>query len=199
MGLRTPDRGTARSSLRRGWRTWHALLYRLLPDLPSYDGAGGPVIPQAVILRPTAAGGAEVLLVKRTTPRAWELPGGFLDAGETNLAGLLREAWEETGLHVRADRLVGWYDRTGFRPHKSPVYACTPVAGTVRRSSEAVAIGYFPVGALPLGLFPWYRKIIRDAAAGVTYEAPQVQYLGLGTVLVSAAIHVGGLTGLLRP
>jgi 8-oxo-dGTP pyrophosphatase MutT (NUDIX family) len=198
MGLRISDRGSARSALRRARRTWHAVLHRLLPDLPSYDGAGGPVIPQAVILRATA-GGAEVLLVKRTTPRAWELPGGYLDAGETNLAGLVREAWEETGLQVRPDRLVGWYDRTGFRPHRSPVYACTPVAGTVRRSSEAVAIAYFPVGALPLGLFPWYREIIRDAAAGVTHEAPQVQYLGPGTVLVSAAIHVGGLTGLLRP
>jgi 8-oxo-dGTP pyrophosphatase MutT (NUDIX family) len=152
-----------------------------------------------VILRTTAAGGADVLLVKRTTPRAWELPGGYLDPGETNLAGLVREAWEETGLHVRPDRLVGWYDRTGFRPHRSPVYACTPVSGTVRRSSEAVAIGYFPIGALPLGLFPWYRGIIRDAAAGVTHEAPQVQYLGPGTVLVSAAIHVGGMIGLLRP
>jgi 8-oxo-dGTP pyrophosphatase MutT (NUDIX family) len=174
------------------------LIHTVLPDLPGYEAGGGPVIPQAVILRPGKAG-PEVLLVKRTTPRAWELPGGYMNRGEAPVTAMAREVREETGLIVRPDRLVGWYERTGFRPHRSPVFACTPVSGNLRRSSEAVAIGYFPAGRLPLGLFPWYREIVRDAVAGRSYPGRREQHLGLGTVAASVAIHLGALSGLLRP
>jgi len=62
-----------------------------------------------------------------------------------------------------------------------------------------VAIGFFPVDHLPLGLFPWYREIIRDAVAGRSHPDRQEQHLGLGTVVTSAAIHLGALSGVLRP
>ena len=174
------------------------ILHVVLPDLPGYESGGGPIIPQAVILRP-GAGGPEVLLVKRTTPRAWELPGGYMNRGEPPVNAMAREVREETGLIVRPDRLVGWYIRTGFRPHRSPVFACTPISGTMRKSSEAVAIDYFPAHRLPLGLFPWYREIVRDAVAGRSYADRREQHLGLGTVAASVVIHLGALSGLLRP
>ena len=173
-------------------------IHAALPGLPGYEPGGGPIIPQAVILRPGATG-PEVLLVKRTTPRAWELPGGYMNRGEPPVNAMAREVREETGLIVRPDRLVGWYVRTGFRPHRSPVFACTPISGTMRRSSEAVAIDYFPVDRLPLGLFPWYREIVRDAVAGRSFTSRREQHLGLGTVAASVAIHLGALSGLLRP
>jgi 8-oxo-dGTP pyrophosphatase MutT (NUDIX family) len=173
-------------------------IHAALPGLPGYEPGGGPIIPQAVILRPGATG-PEVLLVKRTTPRAWELPGGYMNRGEPPVNAMAREVREETGLIVRPDRLVGWYVRTGFRPHRSPVFACSPISGTMRRSSEAVAIDYFPVDHLPLGLFPWYREIVRDAVAGRSYTNRREQHLGLGTVAASVAIHLGALSGLLRP
>jgi ADP-ribose pyrophosphatase YjhB (NUDIX family) len=182
----------------RGRRAWSRLLQAILPDLPGYEPGGGPVIPQAVVLRPGPAG-PEVLLVKRTTPRAWELPGGYLNRGEEPRVAMAREVREETGLEVRADRLIAWYDRTGFRPHRSPVFACTPVGGTLRKSREAVAIGYFPADHLPLGLFPWYREVVRDAVAGRAHPGRREQHLGLVTVAASIAIHVGAVTGLLRP
>jgi ADP-ribose pyrophosphatase YjhB (NUDIX family) len=168
-----------------------------LPDLPGHERGGGPVIPQAAILRPGAAG-PEVLLVKRTSPRAWELVGGYVNPGEAIEAALVREVREETGLVVAIERLIGWYDRTGFRPHRSPVYVCRVVGGALRRSSEAVDIGYFPVDRLPLGLFPWYRPIIRDAAQGVVNSGRQRQRLGVAMVAASAAIHLGEMVGLLR-
>ncbi|HEX2324601.1 MAG TPA: NUDIX domain-containing protein [Chloroflexota bacterium] len=179
-------------------RLWTRAVQALLPDLPGYEAGGGPVIPQAVVIR-GPAGQREVLLVKRTTPRAWELPGGYLNAGEDPQVGMAREVWEETGLRVRSERLVGWYERTGFRPHRSPVYACTEAGGQLRRSREAVAVGFFPVERLPLSLFPWYREIIRDAVEGRSHSGPREQHLGLGTVVTSAAIHLGAVTGLLRP
>lgn len=171
-------------------------LARLLPDLPGYEPGGGPVIPQAVICR-EGPSGVEVLLVKRTSPRAWELPGGYMEDGEAPSETLVREVREETGLLVGLDWLVGWYTRTGFRPHRSPVYRCSPVSGAVRRSHEAVAINYFPASRLPLGLFPWYRPAIRDAISGVTHQEAQRQHLGLGAVLVASAIHLAETAHLL--
>jgi 8-oxo-dGTP diphosphatase len=173
------------------------LLGRLLPDLPAYEPGAGPTIPQAVVLRPGPRG-PEVLLVLRTTPRAWEPPGGYLDPGEAPEDGLRREVWEETGLRVRLDRLVGRYHRTGFRPHVSPVYACSVVSGDLRASHEAVRAAWFPVRSLPLGLFPWYRPIIRDAAAGVTHLQDVRQHLGPARVLAAGLIHLGGALRLLR-
>lgn len=163
------------------------------------------MIPQAVIF--DEAG--QVLLVKRTNPRAWEIPGGFMNPGERPEATIAREVHEETGLNVHIEGLLGWYERTGFRPHLSPVYVCRPASGTLRVSFEAVAAAFFPPARLPLSLFPWYRTVIahalaarlRDAGPDVTPREPaaprRIQHLGVLAVIASLGIHVGTRLGLL--
>ena len=49
-----------------------------------------------------------ILLVKQrlSKDRAWSLPGGRLEQGETIQEGLQREFFEETGLDVRVDELL---------------------------------------------------------------------------------------------
>lgn len=46
-----------------------------------------------------------ILLVQRSStdsmPNRWEIPGGAVDPGETVLAGVVREVFEETGLAVK--------------------------------------------------------------------------------------------------
>ena len=167
-------------------------LLQLIPSLPAYEYAGGgPEIAQAVILR----GGSsdqrqEVLLLLRTSPRAWELPGGAVEPGESPEVAVLREVKEETGLDVRIDRLLGRYRRTGFRPHRSPVYVCSYVSGVPRRNWESIRVEWFPIDDLPSGLFPWYVPVIQDAARGVTHQVEQRQHLGLAAVLSAILIHV---------
>ena len=153
------------------------------------------VVPQAVVLRPGQSG-QKVLLVLRTNPRAWELPGGELEQGEDLAECAAREVEEETGLRVQVERLVAWYHRTGFIPHRSPVYVCSVVEGQLHGNFESVRLEWFSVDALPDGLFPWYRPVIAAAVSGVTLEGEQVQHLGLRQVVQSLTIH---LRGVLRP
>ncbi|ROW12442.1 hypothetical protein VMCG_00825 [Cytospora schulzeri] len=53
-----------------------------------------------------------ILLVQRAShdsmPNKWEIPGGAVDDGETILAGLAREVWEESGLKVKKLEAAVW-------------------------------------------------------------------------------------------
>ena len=48
-----------------------------------------------------------VLLAHHIETGRWVLPGGTIEPGETPADAAVREAWEETQLHVRLTRLVG--------------------------------------------------------------------------------------------
>jgi ADP-ribose pyrophosphatase YjhB (NUDIX family) len=91
--------------------------------------------------------GGRIVLVKRAhepLKGMWNLPGGGVELGETLVAACAREVQEETGLSVEVgpvievfDRIM--YDETGaVRYHFVLVdYVCRPVAGSMRRGSDA--------------------------------------------------------------
>ncbi|MFB4270104.1 NUDIX hydrolase [Nonomuraea sp. GTA35] len=80
-----------------------------------------------------------LLLVKRGHPPgmgSWSVPGGRLEPGESDEAGVRREVLEETGLRVEVGRLAGTVDRPGpggvtyvIRDYLATVSAGTPAAG----------------------------------------------------------------------
>ena len=52
----------------------------------------------------------KALLVKLKYGRAqkfWLIPGGFLEAGETLIEGVVREVFEETGMKIEAEGVIG--------------------------------------------------------------------------------------------
>ncbi len=51
----------------------------------------------------------KVLLTQRMDNGLWCLPGGHMESGESAAEACEREVWEETGLKVRAARLLGVY------------------------------------------------------------------------------------------
>ncbi|MEV4171548.1 NUDIX domain-containing protein [Nonomuraea sp. NPDC049709] len=80
-----------------------------------------------------------LLLIKRGHPPGmglWSVPGGRLEPGETDEAGVCREVLEETGLEVEVGRLAGTVDRPGpggvtyvIRDYLATVSGGVPAAG----------------------------------------------------------------------
>lgn len=56
-----------------------------------------------------------VLLGRHRTEGRWVLPGGAIEPLETPADSAVREAWEETALHVELGRIVGVYGGPEFR------------------------------------------------------------------------------------
>ena len=152
-----------------------------------------PTVPQAVVLE-----NHRVLLVKRDNPALWELPGGGMRPEETPEQAVIREVYEETGVRAEIVELLGWYTRTGFCAHHAPVFICHPIGGELRpHADEASKVQYFPLSALPRGLFPWYRPILQqDVVSQLPKPLHSTQHLGLGTLVRCLILDLGGRLGL---
>jgi ADP-ribose pyrophosphatase YjhB (NUDIX family) len=141
---------------------------------------------QAVVLQ-----GDQVLLIKRTSPRVWELPGGGVEDGESLVDAIAREVCEESGVQVHVERKLGIYQRLGFRPHDGIVFVCTPTGGKPGPGDEALVTRFFPIDRLPRGLLPWYRQVIHDATQPIAPPRVHRQWLGPGAIIASLLIVLG--------
>lgn len=92
----------------------------------------------------------EVLLLEATYgERAWGLPGGALDPGETIHEGLLRECAEELGCDIEILYLSGVYAHSSVQSHAFIFRCDLRVDEEIRLSSEHSDYGYFPIAELP--------------------------------------------------
>lgn len=94
----------------------------------------------------------KVLLTLRTDNGRWCLPGGQLEAGESAAEACEREVWEETGLKVRAKRLLGVYSNPDqlvvYRDGNKAFFVVLNfeveiVEGELGLSNETTDFGYF--------------------------------------------------------
>lgn len=97
----------------------------------------------------------KLLLVKRAGEPFkgyWDIPGGFLEAGEHPEAGARREILEETGLHIQLGKLLGIfmdkYETTGDAT-LNIFFTATIIGGQARASSDATHLRWFDLNALP--------------------------------------------------
>lgn len=60
----------------------------------------------------------EVLFIKKPRRNWYAIPGGKMEQGETLKESVVREFWEETGLHLQGPKLAGAFTFTIFEREK---------------------------------------------------------------------------------
>jgi ADP-ribose pyrophosphatase YjhB (NUDIX family) len=97
-----------------------------------------------------------VLLVRESADGLWSLPGGWCDVGESAGEAAVRETLEETGLSVKAVRLLALFDKQKHAhppqiPHAHKAFfLCELISGTLQeRTNETTGARYFPLASLP--------------------------------------------------
>jgi 8-oxo-dGTP diphosphatase len=110
-----------------------------------------------------------IVLVRRLNPPFkgnWALPGGFVEYGETVEAAAIREAKEETGIHVKLIKIVGVYSAPNRDPRGHTVSICYLVedrGGELRPDTDAKEARSFQASSLPKKLAFDHEQMLVDA------------------------------------
>ena len=98
--------------------------------------------------------GDKILLVQESDGR-WTLPGGWVDVYSSVKEGMEKEAWEEAGLKVTAERLIALLDWKKYciPPRAYGIctvfFLCKAIGGEFRENIETLAADYFSMDELP--------------------------------------------------
>lgn len=97
-----------------------------------------------------------ILLLRRGDNGQWELPAGMIEPGEQPADAVLREIYEETGVHAEIERLAGVASHVSVYPngdrceYLSVWFRCRAVGGTPRPDGEeSIEVAWFAPDALP--------------------------------------------------
>ena len=115
----------------------------------------------------------KVLLTRRSDNGLWCIPGGAMESGESAAEACEREVFEETGLKVRAKRLVGVYsnpDQLVIYPDGNKVqivalgFEAEVLGGELSLSNETTDFGYFALDEIEgMEFFGSHKQRIQDA------------------------------------
>lgn len=95
-----------------------------------------------------------ILLVRENNGK-WSLPGGWVDVNVSVGENAVKEVKEESGLDVKAERIIAVQDRA---KHNLPVYAygickvfvlCSLIGGHFEKNLETTGFDYFSLDKLP--------------------------------------------------
>ena len=118
----------------------------------------------------------KVLLTKRADNGRWCLPGGGMESGESAAEACEREVMEETGLKVRAKRLLGVYsnpDQLVIYPDGEKAFFVVlnfeveVLSGELGLSNETTDFGYFSVQEMEtMPMHGEHKDRVEDAMRG---------------------------------
>jgi ADP-ribose pyrophosphatase YjhB (NUDIX family) len=126
------------------------------------------------------------MLLVRQHGGLWSTPGGLVEPDELPADAVVRETWEETGLHVRPERVVGVFGGPDFvirYPHGDEAqyviaaFSCAVVGGALRPDLDEIDDARFwsPEEAAALPLAAWLRSVlglVYAGARGPGFEPP---------------------------
>ena len=99
--------------------------------------------------------GNKILLVKETIDGKWSIPGGWGDVGKTPVEVVEKEVKEESGLIVKAEKLLAIFDKR-CHPHPPDIYyvyklffLCREVGGALQTGIETSETGFYGKDELP--------------------------------------------------
>jgi 8-oxo-dGTP diphosphatase len=107
-----------------------------------------------------------ILIMQRRDNGHWEAPGGVLDLLKTPEDGAAREVLEETGVHVRVERLTGVY-KNMTKGVIALVYRCSPRDGDAAPSREASDVRWARRDEIDDFMTPAYAVRVHDAFGDV--------------------------------
>jgi 8-oxo-dGTP diphosphatase len=114
----------------------------------SETGCARVAVPVFAVVIARSAGG--VVLVFNRYRKVWELPGGFIDTGETPREAAQREMFEEAACHARDLQWLGLVEVNDGAAHFGAVYRGTVDAVPAEvRNEEIGGIGYWTDGRSP--------------------------------------------------
>lgn len=127
-----------------------------------------------------------VLLLRRAIEPAygtWAFPGGFVDRGEHPEQAAVREAWEEAGVEIRLDGMLGIYSHPPGSPVVLVVYRGTITGGEPQALDESLEAGLFHPAELPWAelSFSTTRLAFADYVRHLGLEAPSAHVPERGT------------------
>ncbi len=105
-----------------------------------------------------------VLIERANPPYGWAVPGGFVDVGETVEHAAIREAKEETSMHVQLNALLGIYSNPARDPRNHTVTAVyvAEAHGMPVAADDAKHCGVFSFDKLPDQLAFDHDQVIND-------------------------------------
>lgn len=113
----------------------------------------------------------KILLIQERADGKWAMPGGWADLGNSPASVAEREVWEESGYHVKAEKVVAVLDANRIEPMEfyhafKIIFLCTLIGGEPQVSHETLAVDFFDVNELPpLSLYRTNESMLQEVFA----------------------------------
>jgi ADP-ribose pyrophosphatase YjhB (NUDIX family) len=115
----------------------------------------------------------KILLIQERSDGRWAMPGGWADLGNAPASVAEREVWEESGYHVKTEKVVAVIDANRIEPMEfyhafKIIFLCTLIGGEPQVSNETMAVDFFDLNNLPpLSLYRTDESMLREVFAHI--------------------------------